>query len=112
MALFTVTLVFDGGTHVSQFHASAAQNAATEYSAHLVGIKGNTLHLQTPLQGNPQENDAEAVFEQFIGGGGLRILAMPSDSITRWHTPIPLHIVKTDSGGGQIVANTMTVTLS
>jgi hypothetical protein len=33
---------------------------------------------QTPLQGNPQVNNAEGAFEEFIGGGGLRILGRVS----------------------------------
>jgi hypothetical protein len=40
MALFTVILEFDGGTYISQFHASSPQNAAMKHSAHLIGIKG------------------------------------------------------------------------
>jgi hypothetical protein len=40
MALFTVILEFDGGTYISQFHASSRKNAAMKHSAHLVGIKG------------------------------------------------------------------------
>jgi hypothetical protein len=40
MALFTVILEFDGGTYISQFHASSPKNAAMKHSAHLVGIKG------------------------------------------------------------------------
>jgi hypothetical protein len=40
MALFTVILEFDGGTYISQFHASSSKKAAMKHSAHLVGIKG------------------------------------------------------------------------
>jgi hypothetical protein len=40
MAVFTVIFEFDGGTYISQFHASPPKNAARKHSAHLVEIKG------------------------------------------------------------------------
>jgi hypothetical protein len=40
MALFTVVLEFDGGTYVSQFHATSAKNAAVKHAARLIGNKG------------------------------------------------------------------------
>ena len=40
MALFTVILEFDGGTYISQFHASSPKNAAMKHSANLIGTKG------------------------------------------------------------------------
>ena len=50
MALFTVILEFDGGTYISQFHASSPKNAAMKHSAHLVEIKGmSTLAIRRRL---------------------------------------------------------------
>jgi len=50
MALFTAILEFDGGTYISQFHASSPKNAAMKHSVHLVGIKGmSTLAIRKRL---------------------------------------------------------------
>jgi hypothetical protein len=39
MALFTVLLEFDGGTYISQFHATSPHNAALKHAAHVIANK-------------------------------------------------------------------------
>ena len=46
MPLFTVILEFDGGTYISQFHASSPGDAAGKHADYLVGLKG----MSTPTR--------------------------------------------------------------
>lgn len=45
MAVFTLILEFDGGTHIAQFQASSPEAATMKYAQHLGGIKEPSTSL-------------------------------------------------------------------
>ncbi len=62
MALFTVILEFDGGTYISQFQASSADEVAVKHADHLVSLKRmSTLTNRRRLADNLLEERPVAI---------------------------------------------------
>lgn len=80
MALFTVILEFDGGTYISQFHASSPHNAAVKHADYLVRLNGMSTPTNRRLLADRLSR------ERPVAIGGVRKVWCCSASVAgSWH---------------------------